>query len=64
MSKTDPPGAEKRFRAAVALYERSGDKLQLAATYRFLGDLLNDQGRTNDALNAFRTGIVGLEVDL
>jgi tetratricopeptide (TPR) repeat protein len=64
LSETDSAGAEKRYRAAIALYERSGDRLQLAATYRFLGDLLNEQGRTKDALSAFRAGILGLEVDL
>ena len=64
VTETDAAGAEKRYRAAIALYKKTGDNLQLAATYRLLGDLLNEQGKRDDALNAFRTGIIGLEADL
>jgi tetratricopeptide (TPR) repeat protein len=60
----DPETAEKNYRRAIGLYERSGEALQLASTYRHLGDLLNEQGRSDAGCEAYRTGILKLEADL
>lgn len=61
---TDPAGAEKSYRAAIELYEHGGEGLQVAATYRSLGDLLLAQERLDAALDAYRSGICAIEEDL
>jgi tetratricopeptide (TPR) repeat protein len=57
----DPVDAEKHFRVAIELYERSGQSFEIALTYRALGDLLHDGGDGGAASEAYRTGIMALE---
>ncbi len=58
---SDPAGAEKSLRSAIELYERSDQPVELAVTYRALGDLQQSQGNAEAACESHRTGIVGLE---
>jgi tetratricopeptide (TPR) repeat protein len=60
----DPIAAEKSFRSAIELYERSEETVQLPATYRALGDLLHAQGNGEGGCEAYRTGILVLEEGL
>jgi tetratricopeptide (TPR) repeat protein len=57
----DADQAEKNFRASIELYERTGEVVELATTYRALGDLLHRQGNDRAGCEAFRTGIVMVE---
>lgn len=61
LARSDPVGAEKNLRHAIELYERASETVQLPATYRALGDLLNDQGDERGGCEAYRTGILVLE---
>jgi tetratricopeptide (TPR) repeat protein len=54
-------GAEKNFRIAIELYERSEQAVDTAVTYRALGDLLNAGGDREAGYEAYRTGILALE---
>lgn len=49
--------AERHYRQALALLERSGASGDLADLCRLLGDLLRRTGRTEAALDAYRTGL-------
>lgn len=53
--------AEKHLHEALALYERAGLPLQIALTYRLLGELLEGAGR--DASEAFRNAAMALPLD-
>ncbi len=57
----DPPGAEKNFRIAIELYERAEQTVDIAVTYRALGDLLLGRGESEAGCDAYRTGILALE---
>jgi hypothetical protein len=57
----DPDIAEKNLRSAIELYERTGEVVELATTYRILGDLLHQRGDERGGCEAFRTGIVLVE---
>ena len=57
----DPREAEKRLRGAVERYSRTEEAVELAATYRMLGDLLTDQDDQGGAVEAYRAGILALE---
>ncbi len=57
----DPPGAEKNFRIAIELYERAEQTVDIAVTYRALGDLLHGRGEAEAGCEAYRTGILELE---
>jgi len=57
----DPPAAEKNFRIAIELYERSEQTVDIAVTYRALGDLLSARGDPEAGCEAYRTGILALE---
>ncbi|MGQ0668154.1 MAG: hypothetical protein ACT4PO_00515, partial [Actinomycetota bacterium] len=59
-----PMGAEKNFRIAIELYERSEQTVDIAVTYRALGDLLRAQGDEQSGFEAYRTGILALEPHL
>ena len=56
----DPELAEKNLRRAIDLYKQAGEQLQVARTYRELGDLLCEQGRSDAGLEAFREGLVAV----
>jgi len=58
---SDPSTSEKHLRTAVELYERIGHPLDLAITYRALGDLFDGIGEGAAAADAYRTGIMALE---
>ena len=57
----DAAVAEKHLRSSIELYERTGEVVELATTYRALGDLLHRQGNDRAGCEAFRTGIVTVE---
>jgi tetratricopeptide (TPR) repeat protein len=57
----DTSVAEKHFRIAIELYERSGQSFETAITYRALGDLFDGLGEGEAACDAYRTGIMALE---
>lgn len=59
--ESDPTAAEKNLRQAIELYERASEAVQLPATYRALGDLLQSQGDGRGGCEAYRTGILALE---
>ena len=61
LSDLDPSSAEKHFRIAVEVFELSEQTVDLAMTYRGLGDLLGARGEGEAACEAYRTGIVSLE---
>jgi tetratricopeptide (TPR) repeat protein len=60
----DPAAAEKNFRVAIDLYERSEQPVELAVTYRALGDLMHAKGNRDAGCDAYRTGILALEPHL
>ena len=53
--------AEKNFRRAIELFERSEQAVEIAVTYRALGDLLQARGDGEASCEAYRTGILALE---
>ncbi|MFF2196511.1 tetratricopeptide repeat protein [Streptomyces sp. NPDC058157] len=53
----EPEAAEEHYVRALALLERSGAGGDLADLCRLLGDLLRRAGRTEAALDAYRTGL-------
>jgi tetratricopeptide (TPR) repeat protein len=57
----DPTRAEKHLRAAIELYERGANRVELALTYGVLGDLFDDQGDADLSRGAYRDGIAALE---
>jgi tetratricopeptide (TPR) repeat protein len=57
----DPTMAEKNLRTAVELYERAQQPVELALTYRVLGDLLSARGDEGGGCEAYRTGLMALE---
>jgi tetratricopeptide (TPR) repeat protein len=57
----DPGQVEKDLHRAIELFERAEEPMQIAATYRVLGDFLRNSGRTEEGCEAYRTGIVELE---
>jgi tetratricopeptide (TPR) repeat protein len=61
LADDDASVAEKHFRTAIDLYERSEQSFETAITYRALGDLLRGRGDSDAACDAYRTGIMALE---
>ncbi|MEV8457259.1 tetratricopeptide repeat protein [Streptomyces sp. NPDC052095] len=53
----DPEAAEEHYVTALALLERAGAAGDLADICRLLGDLLRRTGRTEAAMDAYRTGL-------
>jgi tetratricopeptide (TPR) repeat protein len=60
----DPSAAEKRFRIAIELYELAEQSVDIAVTYRALGDLLQARGDSDGSCESYRTGILALEPHL
>ena len=52
--------AEHHYRTAIPLQEEADVTGDLADTSRLLGDLLNRQGRTDEAVAAYRRGLLSL----
>ena len=59
--ETEPALAEKSFRSAIELFERAEAPVEIAATYRVLGDLFNAQGDERGGCESYRLGIMALE---
>jgi tetratricopeptide (TPR) repeat protein len=57
----DASAAEKHFRMAIDIFERSEQPFEIAITYRALGDVLHGRGEIEAASDAYRTGIMSLE---
>ncbi|MEU2491269.1 helix-turn-helix transcriptional regulator [Streptomyces sp. NPDC007883] len=55
--REDADAAEEHYVLALGLLERSGASGDLADLCRLLGDLLRREGRTEAALDAYRTGL-------
>jgi tetratricopeptide (TPR) repeat protein len=64
LTDLDPSAAEKRFRTAIELYELAEQTVEIAVTYRALGDLLQTRGESDASCDAYRTGILALEPHL
>ena len=56
LRKSDPARAEKHLRQAIGLYERCGEHLHAADTYRLLGELLHHRAPLRSAA-AFHEGL-------
>ncbi|MEY9907265.1 tetratricopeptide (TPR) repeat protein [Catenulispora sp. MAP12-49] len=56
----DPDDAERHYRTAIEIQQEADLTGDLADTSRLLGDLLDRQGRTREALAAYRRGLTGL----
>ncbi|MEZ0110312.1 tetratricopeptide (TPR) repeat protein [Catenulispora sp. EB89] len=56
----DPAGAEQHYRTAIHLQQEADVIGDLADTSRLLGDLLDRQGRTREAVEAYRHGLTRL----
>lgn len=61
LSRADAPTAEKHLRTAIEIYERSDQTIDVAVTYRALGDLLRSGGDGEAGCEAYRRGIMALE---
>lgn len=59
--KKAPRKAEKLLREAIELFMLTSEVIELAHTYRHLGDLLIEQGRTDKGHEAHRQGLLVLE---
>jgi tetratricopeptide (TPR) repeat protein len=57
---SDADVAEKHLRSAIEHYERAEDEVQLAVTYRYLGDLYAASNRRAAASESYRTGLQAL----
>ncbi|MEV5604680.1 helix-turn-helix domain-containing protein [Streptomyces sp. NPDC052299] len=53
----DIESAERHYATALSLLEQTGAAGDLADICRLLGDLMRREGRTEEALNAYRTGL-------
>ena len=53
----DSERAEKNLRRAIELFELAEDKIELAATYGLLGDLMRIADRGDEACESYRLGI-------
>lgn len=60
-AEIEPAFAEKSFRSAIELFERAESPVEIAATYRVLGDLFNAQGNDRGGCESYRLGIMALE---
>jgi tetratricopeptide (TPR) repeat protein len=61
VQEDDPKAAEKHLKDAVRLYTEAEHFLRAARAHRVLGDVLMDQGRTDEACKVFRAGLWVLE---
>jgi tetratricopeptide (TPR) repeat protein len=61
LTDIDPSTAEKHLRVAIDLFALAEQHVDVAVTYRALGDLLGARGESEASCEAYRTGIVALE---
>lgn len=64
LAEGEPRVAEKHLRTAIDLYQRAEQAVDIAVTYRALGDLLRARGDDAGGYEAYRTGILALEMPL
>lgn len=64
LADDEPIVAEKHFRTALELFERSEQVLEFAVTARGLGDLLQARGEWRAGCDMYRTGILAIESGL
>src|SRR5581483_4807980 len=64
LGEDTPRAAEKHLRLSIELYERAEQAVDIAVTYRALGDLLRSRDDEAAACEAYRTGILALEPHL
>jgi len=64
LGERDIWAAEKHLRMAIELYELSEQSVDIAVTYRALGDLASARGDSDASCEAYRTGILALEARL
>ncbi len=64
LGEDNPRAAEKHLRLSIELYERAEQAVDIAVTYRALGDLLRSRDDEAAACEAYRTGILALEPHL
>ena len=64
LAQEDPGAGEKNLRVAIEMYERSEQRVEVAVTYRALGDLLTSHGDHEGGCEAYRVGIMALEPGL
>lgn len=60
MLDDDPGGAEKHFAESIELFGRTGEKSELAASYRALGDLIGGLGKVDESRQVYRDGLVAV----
>jgi tetratricopeptide (TPR) repeat protein len=60
-AQVEPSEAEKNLRVAIEMYERSEQSVEVAVTYRSLGDLLSARGDHEGGCEAYRSGITAVE---
>ncbi len=58
---TDPVAAEKSLRSSIDYFERGEQPVELAISYRELGDLVRAHGRSTEACELYRVGLDALE---
>lgn len=61
LAPSDDVGAEKSFRHAIELFDRSDEPVEMAATYRVLGELFEERGDIEASCESYRTGLQALE---
>ncbi|HZD18199.1 MAG TPA: helix-turn-helix transcriptional regulator, partial [Actinomycetota bacterium] len=61
LAERQPTTAEKHLRTAIEVFERTEQPVDLAISYRALGDVLGAGGDPAGASDAYRTGILALE---
>ncbi|HVF53972.1 MAG TPA: tetratricopeptide repeat protein [Actinomycetota bacterium] len=61
IGETDAAEAIGHFHRAIDLFRRAEQRLEIARTYRLLGDLHESKGRADEASAAYRLGILAVE---
>lgn len=57
LAEDDPARAVEYLNKAIALFESAGEKPQAAATYGYVGELLERQRKKREAYDAYRNGM-------
>lgn len=61
LAESDPDIAERHLKRAIDLYRSVGAATELATTFKALGELYSDQGKTDLAIEALRDGLAAVE---
>ena len=57
---SDPARAEKHLAESIEQFRRTGERTELAGSYRVLGDLIDSQGNTEASRRIYRDGLVAV----